>query len=597
VLNYKCICIAICFFLGIAKVYTQEIALADSIFFKDNHIEAINAYTTLIEKYGKPKTLEMGNVYFRRGISYDEVRNYNAALQDYFIALPYFENIGNKERIASVAHNIGNMYFKQTNYEEANKFYNQAHKIRVQLKDTISVIDVQNCLALTSAYLGDTIRAIQIHKQTIETYKDKINFPKFTNHFINLANCYIEQNKDSAIYYYDQAYKNAFTNDDSSAIGTIYVNIGDLYKAKRDFTKALFYFNRSKEITLRYSDSSLLTIIYHNLSDVYDSLKQYNKAYYYAIQERNINDILFNKEKNEISAELSAKYESDKKDAQIKQQITENNLKSRTIWFTITGLILAIALASVSFYNYRRKQKVNKQLIEQKNYIEGLNAKLEQSNQVKTKLFSIVSHDLRSPISSLYAYLHMSKQKGVEKNTNLETVHAQSEVLLETLEDLLIWSKSQLEAFKIEPAHFLINDVLQEVLDFFVIDIGNKKIMLQNSITEKMPIVTDRNMFTIMLRNVIANAIKHAISKTVLKIDVHNSANDLILEVVNHTSEAHAHVLANHVTVKDVNSKNQGLGTILIKDFITQLGGTVQYHIEANIIKTTITLPNNINAN
>ena len=84
--------------------------------------------------------------------------------------------------------------------------------------------------------------------------------------------------------------------------------------------------------------------------------------------------------------------------------------------------------------------------------LDELNNELSIANDTKAKLFGVISHDLRSPVSSIVQLLHLQKENPEHFNTELqnqynERLNKASENVLETMEDLLLWSKSQMNNF------------------------------------------------------------------------------------------------------------------------------------------------------
>lgn len=114
---------------------------------------------------------------------------------------------------------------------------------------------------------------------------------------------------------------------------------------------------------------------------------------------------------------MLTKYETEKKEAQITLLDKENKLRQRTTYFLIVGLGLSGIILLSLFRNNRLKQQTNKKL-------HTLNHALDEANQSKVRLFSSLSHDLRSPVSSLYSYLQL---KNIAPQIMNEEVRKQKE--------------------------------------------------------------------------------------------------------------------------------------------------------------------------
>lgn len=574
------------FFLNGLAAFSQKLTLADSFFESHLYANAIREYDAFILKNFQTKTLDIGNAWLRKGTSLSFLDRFHEAMPCYIAALKVFENINNKERINTTYKNIGFIYSTKGNYIKAREYYEAAYKGFKQLNDSAKIAALLNDLAAVNYYDKKFQSAISLLKEALYIYSGSIKNELKWNIVNSLAINYQKVNYDSCLSNYLLA--ESLAGQDSALLLTTYVGISDMYLQGGQFRKALFYLTECLRFieSFDYGSADDRSTVYHNLADVYDSLGNHKMAYKYVLKERSINDSLYNISHNKIDAELNEKYESGKKDEKIKNQEIENKLKSRNLLLSLGGLALVAALAILSFINYQRKQKANKILQSQNEKIEALNKELDASNQVKTKLFSVISHDLRSPISSLYAYLQI-KNKAVD--TTDKAIIDQTEQLLETLEDLLVWSKSQLHQFvpSIESInlHRLCNDAISLIKSVAT----TKELQVVNAIPENLSIKSDQNILTIVVRNLLANAAKYALPKTAIAIEaVQSDAIQLI--VSNETGIENASLLTSLIDMPVTSSKS-GMGMMLIKEFVEKLKGNFSYTVHSNKVVATITLP------
>jgi signal transduction histidine kinase len=570
----------------------QSLNKAEEHLFADNFREAITEYNGLIKTENKVAPLDLGNCYLRRGHCLFQLQKTDSSIADFFKALKIFEEIKNTERMAAANNNIGNAYYRKTDITLAEKYFNQSFAQYNRVNDTLNIIKCLNNLALIASDKNDTLGAIQWHRQAINNFPDKIEFPIFAKHYQNLANCYMYRNNDSAIYYNNKALENASLNGDSTLIASFINNIGSLHLQRGDYQRALPFFMQSESIYKFYPDSLSEAVVYHNLAEVYDKLGYYKSAYDYSVKERDYSEQLLNREKFKISSELAEKYESEKKDAEILNQENRNKLKSRNLGLSFIALGLVALLAAISFINYKKKQKANGLLQQQNNHILALNKQLDESNLVKTKLFSIISHDLRSPVSSLFAYLQLMQQSNKMPSCQATlAITRQTENLLETMEDLLIWSKSQLQQFNREYVTVNLHRLINETKDLFSNDIVNKKLQVNNEVSEsKATLITDSNMFTIIIRNLLGNAVQNSIPGSQISISLSKKEDLNIIQFKNTTSLSEKEVLSS-LNSELVNSQKYGLGKILIQEFTEKLNGKIEYSFKQGYLRCILSLP------
>ena len=194
---------------------------------------------------------------------------------------------------------------------------------------------------------------------------------------------------------------------------------------------------------------------------------------------------------------------------------TQNKLKNLKIettskqkYYLIAGLILLTIIGSLLFYQSKNRKKTNEKL-------QVLNNDLDQANKVKARFFSILNHDLRSPVNNLIHYLYLQKESPElldefsKEQIESETLTS-AENLLDSMEDILLWSKGQMENFKPKFENNLISKIFSDTQKHFS---SESKISILFENPENLKILTDQNYLKTIIRNLTGNAIK-ALAKT-----------------------------------------------------------------------------------
>ncbi|WAC03427.1 hypothetical protein N7U66_07925 [Lacinutrix neustonica] len=206
------------------------------------------------------------------------------------------------------------------------------------------------------------------------------------------------------------------------------------------------------------------------------------------------------------------------------------------------GLLAAFAIVSIFFilfYLKRNSRLKYTQELEAKNKkIELQNeAILEQSkhleniNNVKDKLFSIVSHDLKDSLTSTKAFIDLLKdgQLSQEEFHNLLpelSENANNASLL--LFNLLNWSKSQMQSLKPKPTVFDIREVFHEKIKLIEQKMQTKGIVLKDKTVSDF-IFADRSMTEIIIQNLLANAVKFCNSEILLPLVIRQTTEKPLL--------------------------------------------------------------------
>ena len=127
---------------------------------------------------------------------------------------------------------------------------------------------------------------------------------------------------------------------------------------------------------------------------------------------------------------------------------------------------------------------------------------LKESNESRDRLFSIISHDLRGAVSSIK---DLSKSE-----SNIDKIRNASNSLLLEFDSLLHWSAKHLDNLEYNPKIIDVNEKIDEILSLSSFQANLKKIKIEICFTEEFVVYADENMFKIILRNIINNAIKYS---------------------------------------------------------------------------------------
>ncbi len=232
----------------------------------------------------------------------------------------------------------------------------------------------------------------------------------------------------------------------------------------------------------------------------------YKLALHYKTLEGDQRDLIRSEQMVKNIAEQKVQFETEKKEKENELLAIENTLinqqKSNQLKIFIFGAFFLISIGTLLFFQNRQRKKANTKLI-------LLNTELDLANKVKTRFFSILNHDLRSPVANLISFLNLQKEnpelldEETKKRMDEKTVHT-AENLLQSMEDMLLWSKGQMEHFapqfkKISVSNLFIDN--QKVFS------GYNQIEIKYINDENIEIVTDENYLKTILRNLTSNAI------------------------------------------------------------------------------------------
>jgi signal transduction histidine kinase len=217
---------------------------------------------------------------------------------------------------------------------------------------------------------------------------------------------------------------------------------------------------------------------------------------------------------------------------------------------------------------------------------------LEEVNQVKDKLFSIVSHDLKDSISSIKAFLDLLKEDSISKEEFRDLIPELSENAdnaSQLLFNLLNWSKSQLQSLEPKPELFNIQDVFHTKMALVEQKVEDKKIVLIDE-SQRDFVYADRSMIEIVIQNLITNAVKFSRTGDVITVsnqDVNGKAlicvEDTGVGISSENIDKLFNANKNFTTVGTKNEKGTGLGLTIAKDLVELNNGKIWVESTVNV--------------
>jgi len=147
------------------------------------------------------------------------------------------------------------------------------------------------------------------------------------------------------------------------------------------------------------------------------------------------------------------------------------------------------------------------------NKIQDQNLELLQLNKTKDKLFSIISHDLKNPLNNILGFSGiLINNKTIAENEKIYSflvhIHQAADKLHILLENLLNWSRTQLGAIQYIPHQNNVHSVTYETILSARILAQTKNIIIENKIPENTTAYFDKTLISVVLMNLITNAIK-----------------------------------------------------------------------------------------
>jgi PAS domain S-box-containing protein len=229
--------------------------------------------------------------------------------------------------------------------------------------------------------------------------------------------------------------------------------------------------------------------------------------------------------------------------------------------------------------------------------------KLNEALRTKDKLFSIISHDLRGPVSNLLPMLDLLtgdiELDSDQRSQFINYIKEASRNTFELLENLLIWSKSQTGTISLSRDNFSLEEVLSKNIQLISAAARQKEITLALKISAPMNVFADKESVNLITRNLLTNAVKFTPKGGRITISTSSSAGFANIEISDTGSGIDESILAGLFSVNSFtgnngygNSSGSGLGLILCKDFVELNGGKIKAeNIDGGGSRFTYTIP------
>ncbi|MES2418095.1 MAG: HAMP domain-containing sensor histidine kinase [Bacteroidota bacterium] len=265
--------------------------------------------------------------------------------------------------------------------------------------------------------------------------------------------------------------------------------------------------------------------------------------------------------------------------------------------FAITYfVVVVITYFAISYtrknYDYERISAHQKNIAieEQSERILAQKIELEHLNSEKDKLFSIVSHDIKLPLNSIQSYLEILTEVDLGEEEKQEVERQLLQITRDTsdmLMNILSWSKSQMKGANIQLMSLNVNEALAKGLSIEKNISARKGIAFTIEAKDELHIIADPNMFQLVIRNLVNNAIKFTRKGGLIGVVVYKENSQCIIMVkdnglgIKAEQQEKLFKLKASSTYGTNNEKGIGLGLLLCKEFTELQNGKIWFESNA----------------
>ncbi|MBX7206204.1 MAG: tetratricopeptide repeat protein [Bacteroidia bacterium] len=566
-------------------------------------------------EFGRGQAITIKNY----GIVYEYAGNYKKALEYYEAALLLFKKINDSTGLAESYNNFGIIYYLQGIFDKALYYYLEAEKTFQKKNNPAFFSNILNNIGLIYEKQMQYDKALEYLKEALKIREENGLQNKLGSSYSNIGMVYQAKGLNLlALDYHLKAKKNREKYNDLKGLGATFNNIGDLYLQQKNSQLALINFRQSLEIKtkvgdkrgqafallgiaesyfqsgnykecIRYAEQSLfiaeelnlkahLVEVYTTLASVNEKLHHEKSAIGYLQKAIACKDSIYREKQRESIAELGVRFDLEKlhqeqqmMEVNILNQEKELSKASNIVKLQLVMVILvSIALLITTFLLYKLRKTVKGR---------------DKLNKVKDYLISIISHDYRSPLTSIKSSLGLFAYEDITEEEKKHILSVSTNEIANTLnflDNMLLWANAQLKGIKANKNAFKLFPVIESNMELLSPQARHKKIKLIVEGDTGTEVYADRDMINTVLRNLISNSIKFSNEDSEIKIHTSVSGRKAIVHIIDQgvgIRQERIPFLFNFdeatPTYGTGNEKGIGLGLSLCKDFIEQNDGEI----------------------
>jgi two-component system, NtrC family, sensor kinase len=448
------------------------------------------------------------------GYGYVQSGQHTKALKCFTDAANHYKSEKDNIGLGSAYSNIAQTYNSQGNNSNAIYYLKKSIVLFEQENDSSRLAAALNNLGYEYYTIGESDSALSLFASTKLIYENLGLDREAVYCTGNSGLVYAQQKKlVEAEAHLLEAIELLTNYGDDYGMIEFMIEYAHVLQQQGDIQMALDYANKSYLLAESNNISEYKRDAAFRLSDLYNISNKYDSAYYYHIEYTAICDSIKNFETIQRMADLRTEFEVAQKQSEVDILTKRKTVQLIIISSLSIILLLATWLILVYYRNLKRSRKFSQALLERRKELEKQGNELKRLNYIKDKFFSIISHDLRTPISSLGGISFMIKESMESNNKAFlnEIVDYIDQSVLSLsglLENLLNWAMSQQGKLTYKEERIETKALINEVVGLFTTFIISKDIQLKIDLQDNLFIAGEKNSLMTIFRNLLSNSLK-----------------------------------------------------------------------------------------
>jgi len=431
--------------------------------------------------------------------------NFEVAAKYITESLKLGEPLGKKHAEMVAYSNLGNIYIQQNDFSTASKYFDKAYAVSRTLPLSDGMLALYNAKGALYAMQGKNDSALACFQHNLELTGNNEFVAARVECLSYLGQYYIDaRQKDKAIKVLNEGMELATEHNLLEIKSNILLTLAVVYQEK-DVAATIRYMDEALEIAKSMDNKAFMALVYESQASYYKDLGRYKEALFATEQKQKINDSLFNINKSIELSSIASTYELEKSNVRVQglETLSHRNARQRNILLVVAITIFVLCVILLIYF--RKTIILNRRL-------RKYQGELKELNLMKDKLFSIVGHDLRGPVSRIPAMLDIYEDPetaGSDKRMLLANLREHSMALLEMLDKLLLWGQSLVKGTRMQLTKVNVKEIVRQNTELKRLALDEKSLHISYNISADTAVYADRTHFDFIVRNLISNAIKY----------------------------------------------------------------------------------------
>lgn len=553
-------------------------------------------------KLGDQDSLSYYSLLANLAVSYNMAKEVDKALSEYLRVKSFFERNGYDGNVAVVENNIGELYRENfDNNQVAIDHYRKAAELNISTGQDNHLVQNYHNMNIAFQGLMQYDSAYHYLKKSMSLREKVMGRGGMAISYYALGQLFMRTSKpDSA----EWAFNETLTISEERGIqpGMFYGSMGlaELYESLDEPTRAALEYNIALGHAQEIGSSILEVEVREKMHSFYKKNQDHRAALDHFEVLNAIRDSIDQNQNQSRLAEIKTRYEMDLAESEneaLKARQEAQVLEiERQNWFliglSVVLLIIVLAAIFLAWANRQRKLALDKEVDARRELelqyekVKEQEVKLSEANELKTKIFSVLGHDLRSPLVNISSMLHLISAKEItsdELENLLGHLQLETDLSINTLQNILQWSRMQMNNNVADCKNISVRDSIRDLRQIFESSARLKSVSLHFSDECGDDLWVDENQFKSIATNLISNAMKYSPVGSSIEVTFRSLEKEVMF-TVSDRGEGFDESVLNQIHKGDKpksaqgtgGEKGTGIGLQIVRDFVAAHQGRIE---------------------